>query len=538
MNIIEACEDPHLFRPFLEDKNGSLATWRLWFLVLRMLYGLPIVGDDMGKIAEVTGRTLVRVAGFLVALFLTGRRSGKSRMAAVIGAFEAALAGHEHKLAKGERGVVIIASPTKSQSRIVKDYLRAIFDTDILRQEVVAETKEGFELKNGIRIEILAGDWKSIRGFTVIAAIIDEVCFFGLDAESKIKSDTELVRAIQPSLATVQGKLICISSPYAPKGWSYKTYTRNFGNNDGDTLVVNAPSRTMNATLPQSLIDQAMAEDPAAARAEYLGMFRDDVAAFLPREVIEAVVVKGRHVLPPRSDVSYVSFADISGGRSDDAALAVAHKDAVSGKVVVDLIQRWRPPFSPDDIIGEMCSVLLRYGVNEVVGDNYSAEFVRSSFRARGVDYQRATPSDWNNNASALVAKPKSQLYAELLPRLCSGEIELLDHEILVHQLASLERKTRSGGRDIIDHAPGQHDDVANVVAGVTDVATRAPNVLREILSDTHRPEPDDYWAAFERRQQEHAAEEARMRATTNDLSFGEAIRNGLVDFGGSGRPY
>jgi len=34
--------------------------------------------------------------------------------------------------------------------------------------------------------------------------------------------------------------------------------------------------------------------------------------------------------------------------------------------------------------------------------------------------------------------------------------------------LASLERRTRSGGRDVIDHGQGGHDDLANVVAGLS----------------------------------------------------------------------
>jgi hypothetical protein len=38
---------------------------------------------------------------------------------------------------------------------------------------------------------------------------------------------------------------------------------------------------------------------------------------------------------------------------------------------------------------------------------------------------------------------------------------------------AGLERRTARGGRDTIDHAPGGHDDLANVVAGVAVVATR-----------------------------------------------------------------
>ncbi len=65
----------------------------------------------------------------------------------------------------------------------------------------------------------------------------------------------------------------------------------------------------------------------------------------------------------------------------------------------------------------------------------------------------------------------KGQLYVELLPRLCSGEIELPDDPLLVKQLAALERRTRSGGKDVIDHPPGGHDDLANVIAGVAVVA-------------------------------------------------------------------
>ena len=65
------------------------------------------------------------------------------------------------------------------------------------------------------------------------------------------------------------------------------------------------------------------------------------------------------------------------------------------------------------------------------------------------------------------IEQPKAALYQELLPRLCSAEIELLDNEQLIDQIASLERRTRSGGKDIVDYPPGGRDDLANAVAGV-----------------------------------------------------------------------
>jgi hypothetical protein len=41
----------------------------------------------------------------------------------------------------------------------------------------------------------------------------------------------------------------------------------------------------------------------------------------------------------------------------------------------------------------------------------------------------------------------------------------------LVTQLCGLERRTARGGRDSIDHAPGEHDDLANAVAGAAALA-------------------------------------------------------------------
>ena len=457
MNIIEAIKDPNLFQPFL----GDLPTWRNWVKALRVLYGLPITAATSNRLVRTCmGRDAGQLqSGFDTALFLTGRRSGKSRIAAVIGAYEAILAGHEDKLAPGENGVVAICAPSKQQGRIVRNYLRAIFDVPLLHQEVVADTKEGFELKNGTRIEILAGDFRTIRGYTLIAAIVDEAAFFGHDADSKIRSDSELIRAIQPSLATVGGKLICISSPYAKRGWCYQQFKKHHGNDQAKNFVWNCPSRTMNPCLPQSVVEEALAEDPQAARAEYLGEFRDDVSAYLSEDIIRRYVYPGRTELLSSHSVKYHAFVDMSGGRSDSACLAIAHMSF--GRVVVDLLREYKPPFSPYDVVYRMADVLKDYGVRRVVGDNYSAEFVTQAFADAGLRYAKSD-------------KSKSELYLELLPHLLSNRVELLDNDRVIKQLANLERRTRSGGRDIIDHSQGQHDDLANALAGVVvEVCTR-----------------------------------------------------------------
>ncbi len=460
MNILEALADEKLFAPYL---GGDPSTWAHWFSAIRALYGLKLNRADRNTIRQCTGRRALRklpVGGFSSALFLTGRRSGKSRIAAAIGGFEALFGGHETRLSPGEIGLVAICAPTKLQSTIVLSYLRAVFSAPLLAAEVAQENRDGFTLRNGLHVKILTGDHRSIRGFTLVAAIVDEIAFFGLDEQARVKSDTELIRALKPALATTGGKLVCISSPYAKRGWTHRTFRRHFGNSPGCVLVWNTPSRYMNPTLPAAVVDDAMAEDPAAARSEYLGEFRDDVADFTSREVVEALVIKGRQELMarPNSKIVYTAFYDASGGRGEDAALAIVHTQ--KDRVILDLLREWRAPHNPYVAIREAVQILREWGIRRVTGDNYAGDFVSRAFQALGAYFQKCE-------------KPKSELYLEFLPIICSRGVELLDVKRLVDQLSNLERRTRSGGKDSVDHPQGGRDDLANAVAGAVVMASK-----------------------------------------------------------------
>jgi hypothetical protein len=65
----------------------------------------------------------------------------------------------------------------------------------------------------------------------------------------------------------------------------------------------------------------------------------------------------------------------------------------------------------------------------------------------------------------------KSRLYLDLLPLVMSGRVELLENRQLYSELRNLVRRTRSGGRDLVDHPPRGSDDLANAVAGAVTLA-------------------------------------------------------------------
>ena len=120
-----------------------------------------------------------------------------------------------------------------------------------------------------------------------------------------------------------------------------------------------------------------------------------------------------------------------------------------------------------------------RYRCTKVYGDNYGGEWPKEQFRRCGLNYEKA-------------GKRKSELYCDLLPLINSGAADLLDNPTLVTQLCLLERKTTRGGRDVIDHPPGRHDDVANAVAGALSLAMAKPQFRAQerqfIIDDKFSP--------------------------------------------------
>lgn len=221
----------------------------------------------------------------------------------------------------------------------------------------------------------------------------------------------------------------------------------------------------MNPSLPEHVVADALAQDEAAARAEWLAEFRSDLEAFVTREVVERATIPERLELPRVTGVSYHAFVDPSGGSADSMTLAVAHGEERDGQwiAVLDAIREARPPFSPEGVVRDFAGVLKGYGVTTVTGDRYAGEWPRERFAVHGVAYEPAE-------------KPKSDLYRDFLPLLNSGRVELLDLPRLHAQLLGLERRTARGGRDSIDHAPGGHDDVCNAAAGALVAAGEGGN--------------------------------------------------------------
>jgi hypothetical protein len=149
--------------------------------------------------------------------------------------------------------------------------------------------------------------------------------------------------------------------------------------------------------------------------------------------------------------------------------MAIAHREP-DGLIALDCMREARAPFQPESVVADFCLTLASYGIGKVVGDRYAGEWPREQFKKRNVDY---VPSE----------RVKSDIYRDALPLLNSRKCQLLDIRRLISQLHGLERRTARGGKDSIDHGPGQHDDLANAVAGAIVLAAH-----HEVPLNFHAP--------------------------------------------------
>lgn len=458
-SILDALEDRQLFGALPAFRD--LSTWRAWLVFLRAVYGLPLEGDDLGMFRRHTGRTLYDPppGGFPEVVCIVGRQSGKTRIAATVTAFEAVLA--EREPDRTELYAVLVAQDHRAALRTLFGYARAPFENvPVLARSVGEIRSEMIRLRSGVTLSAYPCRPAAVRGLRAKVAVVDELAFF--TATDGRPTDVEMLRALRPALATTGGKLVILSSPYAQTGALWELHRRHFGRDDSSTLVWQATAPEMNPSLPADYLERMRDDDPEAYRSEVLGEFRSGVANFLDPEALEACVVPARRELPASEDVAYCAFVDPSGGSRDAFALAIAHE--LDDRIIIDCVRAWPAPFNPSGVVEEAAALLESYDVSVVVGDRYGGEWPREQFRNRGIEY-------------SVAELDRSALYLELLPRVNAGTIELPDDSTLLRELRGLERRRGTAGRDRVDHRPGQHDDRANAVAGVTHLA-------REIVTD------------------------------------------------------
>jgi hypothetical protein len=419
-------------------------------------HGRKLTAAERTTFAKVSGDRAPprrKVTEFVVS---ASRRAGKGRAGAALMVYEACLVNHAKHLAPGEVGVCAAISPTRAQAAILIGYCRGYLESSpLLRGEITEISADEIRLRNSCVICVLTADFRSLRGRTLLFALLDEAAF--LRDETSATPDVEAARALRPGLLTTGGMLAVMSSPYRRAGLLHQRVRDYFGKDDPGVLVVSGASTDFNPTLSATAIEAERLSDPAAAVSEWFGGFRNDIAQFLDDALVDAAIDADRPLeLAPRANCRYVAGVDMSGGRHDGSTLCIAHAEGDGDDdrcYVVDVVTGRLAPHDPAQVAREFAALCRDYRVTQIVGDNFAGEWVSGAFYDAGLDYLR----------SELV---RSDLYLEGLPCFVRGQVSIPNHPALVRELRGLERRTTRAGRDSVDHGAGagSHDDHANAV--------------------------------------------------------------------------
>lgn len=469
----------------LMDAAGMTgADWLPWRAFWKAVYALPMLPDELAAFQKHTKRDAPPPAAVAEAWMCIGRGGGKTRNSALHAVFRA-ITFDARSVDPGEDVVIPLLASDRRQSRSALKYIRGFNTLPVVAPYVHRGTlKETCEYRTGADIEVVTASRSAPRGYTCPTCCCDEIAWWE-NEDDHANPDHEVLTAVRGSLGRVTGSLLlALSNPAAPKGELYEAVEQYFGRDDPGVLVWNADTLSMNPTYDRRTIERAFKKDPVVASSEFgtdgFVTFRQARQALFDEEPVSAAIVTDRRELPPIPGTKYVAFVDAAeGSRSGDSmTLGIAHKEG--GRAVLDVIREVTPPFAPGHVIVEQFAPLLKqYGcTEEVTGDRHATGFVAEYFAACAIKFVASVHS-------------KSDLYAELLPLVNTGMVELLDHPTLKNQLLALQRRSIRGGRDSIDHPRGGHDDVANVAAGalvsVTGVGVKPRPRLRFSIGDPVR---------------------------------------------------
>ena len=318
--ILDLCDDRNVFGAWFKDR----ATWQAWFAFLAVLFGLPLTAEQLAIYQQCTGRQAAPSGPFFEAWLICGRRAGKSFVLALVAVFLSCFIDWSPYLVPGEVGRIIIIAADRRQSRVIFGYCLGFLEKiPMLNGMILRQTQDTIDLANGITIEIQAASFRTIRGYSLIACLADEAAFWSSD-EGGANPDIEIIRSVRPALASIRGSMLLVaSSPYAEAGALWNAYRRHHGKDGSPVLTWQAPTRTMNPSIPQALVDEAMESDPASASAEFMAQFRGDITNFIPRDKIASAVDVGITTRQPVRGVAYQCFFDAASGVGTDRFAAV-----------------------------------------------------------------------------------------------------------------------------------------------------------------------------------------------------------------------
>lgn len=450
-----------------------------WRAVIKAFYGSPLDAEERELFDSLAGGREAAEGGCTELECVVGRRGGKSEQIARLAVFECLHAGHEVALAPGQVGLLAVISPLHEQSKEILAYAKGLAKFAMVKRHVARETASTLEFRNGTALRVMTCDALAVSGPTLIGTIRDEWAKWP-GAEAAVP-DSEIENSLRPALAPVRGapprRLIGITSAYIEEGVAYATEQEHYGQPDAPVLVVRGATEQFNPNIDRAWLER---ERNRVGQRVFLREYGDlehgpqwqpsVIEGWIPAAVIDGAVDLGRKESAPRAGGYYVVAIDAA-FKGDRFAVAVAHGEFRGGRVVaeLDFVTSFRSPkrgtpLSVEDTAEEVTAIAQRFGVREVLADQYSFAPLQAVF-ARHKVYLTERP--WT-------AQNKPAIYKRVRDGMRDKAVRLCEHRGLISELYGLRGKMTQSGHETIEARAG-HDDLASASVMALHVALSMP---------------------------------------------------------------
>lgn len=434
-------------------------------------------------------------------VLVLGRRAGKSSIASYISCYEL------YKLIKRgdpskfynfppETNISITnVAPTDEQSSVVFDMIQKnVSCSPYLKDRSINQTLTYFNLqteadrihlskKKRASLTIWTGGCSSnsLRGKNNILIIMDEMAFF-IDNNGRF-SGSEVYRALKPSIGSFydDGKVICISSPYAKYGKFYEIYQSSFDEPD-KMLMFKMYTAMVNPNISPDLLRVERRRDKISFITEYGGEFSDKVTSWIDDEEIFKSCIEVGKSRPEKGEIGIDYHMGIDLGlKNDGTSIAIAHRDLKTNKIIIDYVDVWfsgsSDVWEKENCLYENCRKYSDYEIIPISGIVSEIKElckwfpIKSGWFDQYNGYALAEQLIDNElkqfRMEAVTDNLNHQIYQLFKSLYGDQKIVLYDDEIVFGELLSLEAERRSRNK-IIVRAPnkiGAHDDQSDAIA-------------------------------------------------------------------------
>ena len=349
-----------------------------------------------------------------------GRQVGKSTVVSLKAA--------QYAIQNPKKTVLIIASVDRQAQLLFEKVIETILflDKDQVGRRKDKPTKHYMKLKNGTRIHCLptGRSGYGIRGYTIDLLIADEAAFI----------PEEVWIAVMPMLATTQGNIILLSTPYGKQGYFYEC----FDDKDYTTWAVSSEdcgriSKTFLEKQREKMTKMQYAQ-------EFKGEFLEELTQMFSSELIDkCMTINNQLQSKINLEGEYYLGVDVARYGGDENAfviveflkkekIKIVYVETTSNISTADTIERiidmqeqfrFSKIFIDDGGLGgPVYDILYERYKRTIVGINNSSRSINGGRKKRIL---------------------KHDLYGNLLRLMEQGKIEMLKHTDLKRSLRSIQ---------------------------------------------------------------------------------------------------